>query len=749
MDEDWQSLPRGEALAGPHELRIPRAVAIADAAARHGDFTLLQCSRLPGGELLVVDGECHGVPPQNPMGIEFRERLALVVPTVKDKAIEVMALRRGFPRLMHQNAQPPGYPPSLCLYYEPQRSVMRTWTPENFLRRIQMWLEKSARGELHPADQPVEQLFFVASHELVLPWNVDELLQQAQAPVFEIIEGPQRTEGATYFMRPRPAAAANAGPKVALIQLTLPSVVHGRVEPDPPTLGGLVDVLHWRGVDLLAELKASTAQHVGTKGVPASQDASATLVLLHLPVARAEGQPPERVARRGYLTLHGLLKLGELTGSLFLHERVFYKEAATGLLSQPGEKAGWRDLKIEAVEVIRGLDRRMAKHQSGVADEGPRATLVGAGALGATVLDLWTRSGWGQWTVVDKDHMKPHNLVRHPADQRHLGKPKEQVAIERHHEIMNGASTATAVHGDACELVDGKPLACLQAAELVVDISTTLDYPRLMSGHDVGRHASLFLTPRGNASVVLLEDSARTTRLRTLEAQYYRAVIEQPWGADHLAGNHGTFWSGAGCRDISVVMPYSSVVAHAAVLSEQLRALVAGSDACIKVWTRSSDGAMTTHVVPVHGERRIRFDDLDLFIDEAVISKMQRLRQAHLPRETGGILLGYHDLNIGAIVVVDAMLAPADSVSTQGSFERGVQGVADVANEAHRRTAAVVGYIGEWHSHPPGFGADPSSDDFYQLAYLALGLSHDGLPAVSLIVAEKGELQILKASVQS
>ena len=35
---------------------------------------------------------------------------------------------------------------------------MRTWTPEAFLRRIQWWLEKSARGELHAADQPVEHL---------------------------------------------------------------------------------------------------------------------------------------------------------------------------------------------------------------------------------------------------------------------------------------------------------------------------------------------------------------------------------------------------------------------------------------------------------------------------------------------------------------------------------------------------------------------------------------------------------------
>ena len=50
---------------------------------------------------------------------------------------------------------------------------------------------------------------------------------------------------------------------------------------------------------------------------------------------------------------------------------------------------------------------------------------------------------------------------------------------------------------------------------------------------------------------------------------YYRAVIQESWGAQHLAGNLGTFWSGASCRDISVVLPYSRVTAHAALLAEK------------------------------------------------------------------------------------------------------------------------------------------------------------------------------------
>jgi len=70
------------------------------------------------------------------------------------------------------------------------------------------------------------------------------------------------------------------------------------------------------------------------------------------------------------------------------------------------------------------------------------------------------------------------------------------------------------------------------------------------------------------------------------------------------------------------------------------------------------------------------------------------------------------------------------------SFERGLEGVSDAVFEARRRTAGVVGYIGEWHSHPRGYGALPSGDDKFQLAYLTLGLALEGLPAVMLIVGD-------------
>jgi hypothetical protein len=68
-------------------------------------------------------------------------------------------------------------------------------------------------------------------------------------------------------------------------------------------------------------------------------------------------------------------------------------------------------------------------------------------------------------------------------------------------------------------------------------------------------------------------------------------------------------------------------------------------------------------------------------------------------------------------------------------------------NEAAARTAGIVGYVGEWHSHPRGHSANPSPDDLIQLAELSLGMHADGLPALQLIVGES-DIQVLQGMVK-
>lgn len=457
---------------------------------------------------------------------------------------------------------------------------------------------------------------------------------------------------------------------------------------------------------------------------------------------------------RAFMVGIGALKLGFVTGALFLHaiqegsRSVKKYFNAKGIL-EAKPPTQWQDEPLLPMEILHQNNTASARKQSGIGNEGPVGVVVGAGSLGSALLNLWGRSGWGQWTVIDKDHIKPHNLVRHSAYAQHIGQPKPTVVAELHSATMSGASEVTPLHADACDFSQTSVSSVLKAAKLVIDASTTLEYPRAASGEEgFGRHVSVFITPNGNSAVLLAENEQREIRLRSLEAQYYRALIQESWGQHHLDGNLGSFWSGASCRDISFVMPYSRIMGHAGILAEQIPMVTAHPDALVRVWQRDPEcGAIEVYDIPVAEEFCIKFGEVDLFIDAAIERQLRAFRTAGFPGETGGVLLGYYDFNISAVMVVAALPAPPDSKSSPSSFERGIEGLAEAVREASRRTAGVVDYIGEWHSHPPKHSASPSNADLLQLVDLARGMSEDGLSAVQLIVGEQ-DVQVLQGTMK-
>lgn len=754
MATEYHELTGFGELTDREQLKLPRARALVAAVRDAGDFKLVQLLShavpgVPSVEVLVVDVECDRVPSRNPAGIQYRERLALCVPEDPGALVEVLALRKSFPILMHQNHGTRDGAASLCLYFEPTRTVMRTWTPQRLLRRIQWWLEQSAKGELHPADQPVEHLFFASKYELVLPWNLDALRAAAGVKMAVARSKPRPDGGGTFFLRPVGDGGNKTTGSASLIEITLPPVVQGFVERDPDTLGGLADMLSQREVQLLQPLIAALSDGVGSAGVSAGTAESFVVIVMHIPLVRETGGEVQQVSRRAFLVLGDVRELGVKTGALYLLDKKYFAELQGSVLAR-APATEWKSEPIFPMSVLQFPVSAAARKQSSVHVEGPHAALVGAGSLGSAMLNLWTRAGWGQWSVIDKDHVKPHNLVRHLAFSHHVGELKCDVVSELCGMATDGAAAVTAVRGDACDACIPAVKVALNAGSLVVDASAALEYPRQASFQDaLPRHVTVFVTPAGNGAVLMFEDKARSLRLRTLEAQYYRALIRQAWGERHLEGNLGTYWSGASCRDISVAMPYSRIAVHASTLAEQVMYRAQSVEACIRVWERDPDtGGVSVHDVAPEVERRLDFGDLAVFYDDGLAAHLEALRQAALPNETGGVLLGYHDFNVGAIVLVDVLPAPSDSHASPGSFERGTYGLAKAVQDAATRTAGIVGYVGEWHSHPQGHSAKPSRDDLIQLAELSLGMHGDGLPALQLIVGEC-DIQVLQGMVKA
>lgn len=732
-------------------LSLPFSLALFQAIEKSRAFELVDIGNLDPetypGEVLVVELSCDAVPTRNPVGIEYRERLAIVVRPGGMRIPEVYPLRATFPEVWHRNSPLPGFPPDLCLYFEPVRSTLRTLTAENFLKRIEWWIQATANETLHAADQPVEQLFFRTNFEVVLPFDYEARQQAGELFYFSRIE-ERANNAATLIGTFHDEAASGTKPNVfsAFVQVDVPAAVHGAVELSPRTLGALHDRMLKDGLDLQMLLVEEVRRQFPKGGAPKDTGPTFTTVLFRMPVLREAGGPVASVQYRAFFVPMRFFALGKELGALFETSGTYFD--AIGVLGSVAAAQAWRTVRIHDTEVLFQNDQAAARRQSGIIGNSPKGAILGVGALGSAIYELWTRSGWGAWTVVDKDQVKPHNITRHIATYSQVGKKKVDAVLERARDIAVGNSFVEGIEANVIEASNQKLFELLSKSDIVVDVTTTLDYPRVASMNPAyARHVSVFISPSGADAVILAEDALRKTTLLSLEAQYYRAMISSEWGLEHLRNNQGTFWSGAGCRDISVTLPYSAVLAHAATQSEQLMMVSEDEGATIRVWVRDiNTGGVQRFTVPVEEQVSHRLGSFTGYLDKGLESKLFKLREAALPSETGGVLLGYWDFNINALVLVDALPAPTDSVANHESFVRGTAGLLDEIAEVQRRTAGIVGYVGEWHSHPQGVRAQPSTDDLEQLATLAVRMAEDGMPVASLIVGE-GEIKLMQGQV--
>ncbi len=112
------------------------------------------------------------------------------------------------------------------------------------------------------------------------------------------------------------------------------------------------------------------------------------------------------------------------------------------------------------------------------------------------------------------------------------------------------------------------------------------------------------------------------------------------------------------------------------------------------------------------------------------------MRKNRLPNETGGILFGVVDIPDKSIHLVEASPSPPDSIEESGGYTRGTQGVADLMESMRQRTRGQLGYVGEWHSHPPRATPLPSRTDLRQIDWLAALFDMDSQPALMLIASD-------------
>lgn len=733
MPTDFVPIPVDNILIRRDDLKVRKAKEVATAVTQLSYFRLIDVRRLTeptGNEAITFDigvevGQYHI------NDVRLIERIAVIFDANDEKHPEVLALRADFPRVPHLNLRPFEKPRSLCLYDLSYDEIRLRWTPVSFLERIRQWLSATAKGRLHLGDQPLEPLLLPSDTiPIVLSPGIEN---EADTHAEQIgITGREWNPNKYVLFAEQQMSKSSESqtPKWIAYSLRGQPQLHGVINREPSDLEELHSFLMAADIDLLYDLRQ------WLRSVGGDFADSHLILLLDMPRMRSPGESAEDSERWAFLLPHKIRQIGAEIGAWAIEGGQY------GVLIHPDTTKTGKQIRLQALNPTSCLTRDLAAKISGRDDrECTNICLIGAGALGSQLFMNLVRMGYGKWSIVDEDCLLPHNLARHALPGHCVvGLSKARTLASQANDLVVGEPIADAIvanvlhPGSARDELD----AALRSAQVVIDASTSVPVSRHLAIDTLlpARLMCTFLSPTGMDLVVLAEDVRRQVRLDHLEMQYYRALIVTPALKSHLSEGEYMPYAGS-CRDVTSRIPQDLVALHAAICSRVVRQLLSGSTAGAFIWrVNTEDMSVSRFDVPVGHMEQVKLGDWTLYSDSVLMDKIHEARTQRLPNETGGVLLGSIDTHRKIIYAVETIFSPPDSTEWPTIYIRGCHGLKEKVDEVEGITGSMLGYVGEWHSHPSS--SQPSEADRKVSTWLSEIMERDGLPSLMLIVGNSG-----------
>lgn len=412
---------------------------------------------------------------------------------------------------------------------------------------------------------------------------------------------------------------------------------------------------------------------------------------------------------------------------------------------------------VFALSHRRPLTGRFARKLSAVPEvPSPRMLLVGCGAEGSKIGLHLGRAGFTDIEFVDYADISPHNLVRHGLLTSSLGKNKAEALLEELTRLYHadGRKAFSSRKTSALRVFRDRP--SLEAFNIVIDATASAHVFDLLVRSDLPGHLRVIrseLADNGRLGVMLTEGRGRTPRIDDLQTELFDLAIEDDglaaWLNRHRA--ESALQRGPALEEIGIGISCGSetmrladdvISCHSSIFSIAIR------DAIFKPHAEG-----TIHVSTV-GSAPFRVACSSVAVKSPVIMGVKRcdwvvrlswkaysdLKAAHRAagrNETGGLLIGLVHRKRKLIYVTRSLPPSSDSEGSPYAFKRGVKDYPDMLDRIHNRTGNMLGYVGEWHTHPRGAPA-ASTTDLAALSAISATLSRAGLPAHILIVSPQG-----------
>ncbi len=368
---------------------------------------------------------------------------------------------------------------------------------------------------------------------------------------------------------------------------------------------------------------------------------------------------------------------------------------------------------------------------------------LGGGALGSKIYLHKLRSGHANLTVVDNDKLLHHNLVRHALHSNRLGKNKAEALIQEGKDYFEvEQSKNLKAFSDSILTLTDKGFV---GQELIVDTTASLNILNWLTLNKSIKDHELYrgeIVNTGALGILYKEGPERNPRLDDLVNFTYYLALSNPeiasWRSYDAETIRENLPVGLGCSSTTTLISDDDISFHASKFSKLIsRDNKFGGYIYLNSIEKQFPHNSNSKLISVGA-----FDVFTCLNDQrwsirmspGVAKKMMQTTQNAKKKEAAGVLIGLANYKTKVIHVFDLLDAPPDSIAECACFYRGIENLPERIDEIKKITGGLVGYIGEWHSHPMGLDG-LSGQDKENIEHFKRVNKKVPIPTLSIIVS--------------
>lgn len=380
--------------------------------------------------------------------------------------------------------------------------------------------------------------------------------------------------------------------------------------------------------------------------------------------------------------------------------------------------------------------------------------IIGYGALGSSIADFMARSGVRHLSVMDQDTLWPHNLARHSGNRSGVGRPKIGSAAALSSEIYGdpGSINCRISSADVCSLSAAELAEHFAGCGLIIDASADERVRQYLSETrlpDNARLCRIEIYARGKLGVAFHCGEQNNPNPVDLYYELIRSSADIDDVKAWLVADQGSavfedeLLTGIGCASATTRMPKHVVAQHASAFMPDIidaNSSSSGSGFGVNPLNErmQPSGYLWIDVPPVTVMQPRNNEDWSVRLSDRSLRRIEQLREAAAPSETGGYLYGGIDYNTRQVYIVEVSDLPDGSKASPSSLKLAGAGHTVLERKLERCTGGKLSLVGTWHTHPAS-GPQMSTTDRETMEGFREDDKELGLPTL-LIVSSRGGL---------